>query len=101
MRLERLGLQRGQVETPPVPGTDDQIDVEFAVEGSPRNVSGTLATPGYGLILGANYQQSNLQNSLSVGLNYSQYQQSVNFITSIRISRWLASVVAITYFPPP
>jgi len=85
VRLERLGYFKGvEVETPQVPGTDDQIDVEFAVEEQPSGaISGTLAySQGYGLILGANYQQSNLQgsgNSLSVGLSYSQFQQSVNF----------------------
>ena len=84
VRLERLGYFKGvEVETPAVAGTDDQIDVEFAVEEQPSGaISGTLAySQGYGLILGANYQQSNLQgsgNSLSVGLNYSKYQQSVN-----------------------
>lgn len=85
VRLERLGYFKGvEVETPQVPGSDDQIDVEFSVEEQPSGaISGTLAySQGYGLILGANYQQSNLQgsgNSLSVGVNYSQYQQSLNF----------------------
>ena len=85
VRLERLGYFKGvEVETPQVPGTDDQIDVEFAVEEQPSGaISGTLAySQGYGLILGANYQQSNLQgsgNSLTVCLSYSQFQQSVNF----------------------
>jgi outer membrane protein insertion porin family len=85
VRLERLGYFKGvEVETPEVPGTDDQIDVEFAVEEQPSGaISGTLAySQGYGLILGANYQQSNLQgsgNSLSVGLSYSEYQKSLNF----------------------
>ena len=75
VRLERLGYFKGvEVETPQVPGTDDQIDVEFAVEEQPSGaISGTLAySQGYGLILGANYQQSNLQgsgNSLTVGLS--------------------------------
>ncbi len=85
VRLERLGYFKGvEVETPQVPGTDDQIDVEFSVEEQPSGaISGTLAySQGYGLILGANYQQSNLQgsgNSLSVGVSWSDYQQSVNF----------------------
>ena len=85
VRLERLGYFKGvEVETPQVPGTDDQIDVDFSVEEQPSGaISGTLAySQGYGLILGANYQQSNLQgsgNSLSVGVNYSEYQQSINF----------------------
>ncbi len=85
VRLERLGYFKGvEVETPQVPGSDDQIDVEFSVEEQPSGaISGTLAySQGYGLILGANYQQSNLQgsgNSLSVGVSYSEYQQAVNF----------------------
>ena len=85
VRLERLGYFKGvEVETPQVPGSDDQIDVEFSVEEQPSGaISGTLAySQGYGLILGANYQQFNLQgsgNSLSVGVNYSEYQQASTF----------------------
>ena len=54
VRLERLGYFKGvEVETPQVPGTDDQIDVEFVVEEQPSGaISGTLAySQGYGLIL--------------------------------------------------
>ena len=85
VRLERLGYFKGvEVETPQVPGKDDQIDVNFTVEEQPSgSISGTLAySQGYGLIIGGNYQQSNLQgsgNSLNVGLSLSQFQKSVNF----------------------
>ena len=85
VRLERLGYFKGvEVETPQVPGMDDQIDVNFSVEEQPSgSISGTLAySQGYGLIIGGNYQQSNLQgsgNSLNVGLSLSQFQKSVNF----------------------
>ena len=84
VRLERLGYFKGvEVETPAVPGTDDQIDVNFSVEEQPSGaISGTLAySQGYGLILGANYQQSNLQgsgNTLNLGLSWSKYQKSAN-----------------------
>ena len=64
LRLERLGYFKGvEVETPQVPGKDDQIDVNFTVEEQPSgSISGTLAySQGYGLIIGGNYQQSNLQ----------------------------------------
>ena len=85
VRLERLGYFKGvEVKTPQVPGMDDQIDVNFSVEEQPSgSISGTLAySQGYGLIIGGNYQQSNLQgsgNSLNVGLSLSQFQKSVNF----------------------
>ena len=85
VRLERLGYFKNvNVETPAVPGTENQIDVEFSVEEQPSgSISGTL---GYaqqaGLILGAQYQENNVfgtGNSTSVGINWSQFQQSVNF----------------------
>jgi outer membrane protein insertion porin family len=46
VRLDRLGyFSSVDVETPDVPGTDDQIDVNFTVEEQP---SGSIsATVGY------------------------------------------------------
>ena len=85
MRLQRLGYFKGvDVETPQVPGTDDLIDVNFTVEEQPSgSISATLGyAQGTGLILGGNYQQSNVLgsgNSLGVGLSSSDYQKSVNF----------------------
>ena len=84
VRLERLGYFKGvEVDMPLVPGKDDEIDVDFSVEEQPSgSISGTLAySQGYGLILGGNYQQSNLQgsgNSLNLGLSISDFQKSVN-----------------------
>ena len=85
LRLERLGYFKGvNVEMPEVPGTDDQIDVEFEVEEQPSgSISATLGfSQGYGLILGGNYQENNVLgsgNTLGLGLSYSKYQKSVNF----------------------
>jgi len=85
VRLERLGYFKGvDVETPQVPGTDDQIDVNFTVEEQPSgSISATLGySQGYGLILGGNYQQTNVLgsgNSLGVGLSASRYQKSASF----------------------
>lgn len=85
VRLERLGFfKEVNVETPEVPGTEDQIDVEYTVEESPSgSVSATL---GYaqdtGLILGANYQESNVfgtGNSVNVGINHSSFQTAYSF----------------------
>ncbi|MFU8815948.1 MAG: outer membrane protein assembly factor BamA, partial [Pseudomonadales bacterium] len=85
VRLERLGYFRTvNVETPEVPATDDQIDVHFTVEEQPSgSISATLGfSQGFGLILGANYQENNVLgtgNSLGVGLSYSQFQRSASF----------------------
>ena len=84
IRLQRLGFFKDvSVETPTVPGTDDQIDVNYTVEEQP---SGSIsATVGYaqrmGLILGLGYQESNVfgtGNSINIGINRSDYQQSLN-----------------------
>ncbi|HIL95916.1 MAG TPA: outer membrane protein assembly factor BamA, partial [Pseudomonadales bacterium] len=72
------------VETPAVPGTEDQIDVQYTVEEQPSgSISGTL---GYaqdtGLILGASYQENNIWgtgNSINLGVNHSSFQTAYNF----------------------
>ena len=85
IRLQRLGFFKGvDVETPQVPGTDDQIDVNFSVEEQPSgSISATVGfSQGFGLILGGNYQQSNVLgsgNSLGLGLSVSRFQRSANF----------------------
>jgi outer membrane protein insertion porin family len=85
VRLERLGyFSRATVETPEVPGHDDLIDVEFAVE---EQSSGSIgASIGYaqdaGIILGFNVQQDNFLGTgkrIGVGINSSQYQDLYNF----------------------
>lgn len=87
IRLQRLGFfKEVNVETPSVPGTEDQIDVNYTVEEQP---SGSItATLGFaedvGLILGLGYQESNVfgsGNSVNVSLNRSDFQEafSVSF----------------------
>ena len=85
VRLERLGFFRQvDVETPPVPGSSDQIDVNYTVEEQP---SGSItASVGYsqsdGLLLGGSISQSNFLgtgNNVSVGLNKSDVSQLYNF----------------------
>ncbi len=84
-RLERLGYFKDvNVETPEVAGTDDQVDVKFAVEEQP---SGSIsATLGYaqssGLIVGGGYQETNVLgtgNSMSLNVSWSQFQRAVAF----------------------
>ncbi|KAF1070506.1 MAG: Outer membrane protein assembly factor BamA [Pseudomonas citronellolis] len=84
-RLERLGyFKTVNVETPAVPGKDDQIDVNYSVEEQP---SGSIsASVGFaqsaGLILGASVTQSNFLgtgNYTSIGMTRSEYQTKYNF----------------------
>lgn len=85
VRLERLGYFKNvKVETPTVPGTDDQVDVDFSVEEQPSgSISATLGfAQGSGLILGAQYEENNVfgtGNSTSLSVSWSKYQQAVSF----------------------
>ena len=85
VRLERLGyFKEVQVETTEVPGTSDQIDVEYTVEEQPSGtIGGTVGyAQGSGLVLGANVQENNwLGTGKSVGfaVNTSKYQTVANF----------------------
>jgi len=84
LRLERLVFFKEiNVETPAVPGVDDQIDVDYTVEEQPTgSISATLGyAEAAGLILGASYQQNNVfgtGNSVNLGVNYSAFQTSYN-----------------------
>ncbi|PTQ71552.1 outer membrane protein assembly factor BamA [Pseudomonas sp. GV071] len=84
-RLERLGFfKEVNVETPQVPGTDDQVDVNYSVE---EQASGSItASVGFaqnaGLILGGSISQNNFLgtgNKVSIGLTRSEYQTRYNF----------------------
>lgn len=100
-RLERLGyFKEVSVETPQVPGTDDQIDVNYSVEEQP---SGSItASVGFaqnaGLILGGAISQSNFLgtgNKVSVGLTRSEYQSNYNF--SFVDPYWTVDGVSLGY----
>jgi outer membrane protein insertion porin family len=84
-RLERLGyFETVNVETPPVVGTSDQIDVNYTVVEKP---SGNLsAGAGYsqvqGIILNANISQDNVFGSgkrVNLAFNNSNYSTSYQF----------------------
>ncbi|WP_444943811.1 outer membrane protein assembly factor BamA [Microbulbifer sp. ZKSA006] len=85
VRLERLGyFKEVAVETTEVPGTSDQIDVEYTVEEQPSgSIGGTIGwAQSSGLVLGANIQENNwlgTGKSVGIGLNASTYQTSLNF----------------------
>ena len=100
-RLERLGyFKEVNVETPQVPGTDDQIDVNYSVEEQP---SGSItASVGFaqnaGLILGGSISQNNFLgtgNKVSLGLTRSEYQSNYNF--SFVDPYWTVDGVSLGY----
>ena len=84
-RLERLGFfQAVNVDTVPVPGADDLVDVNYSVE---EQATGSLsASVGFsqntGIILGANVSENNFFGTgkrVSFGVNVSNYVKSANF----------------------
>ena len=85
VRLERVGFfKEVNVDTVPVTGTDDQVDVIFTVEEQPSgSVGANLGySQGYGLMLGANLTENNFLGTgkqIGVGINKSTYQSSLNF----------------------
>jgi outer membrane protein insertion porin family len=84
-RLERLGFFGNViVDTPSVPGQNDQIDVNYRVEEqSSGNLSASLGfSQGSGLTLGLSVSESNFFGSgkrVSFGINTSDSVKSANF----------------------
>jgi len=84
-RLERLGyFESVNVETPPVPGTADQIDVNYTVtEKASGNLSaGVGFSQTQGIVLNANVSQDNVFGSgkrVNVAFNNSNYATNYQF----------------------
>ena len=84
LRLERLGFfKEVESETIPVPGVNDQIDVEFTVEEEfSGSIGGSLGYGAYGLVLGLNYNENNAfgtGRAIGIGINDSTWQRSYSF----------------------
>ncbi len=85
VRLERLGYFRQvDVETVPVPGAEDLIDVNYTVEEQPSgSVTASVGfAQGTGLILGGSISQNNFfgtGNRVSFSANRSEYQTALSF----------------------
>lgn len=85
VRMQRLGFFKSvEMETLDVPGSGDQLDLQYTVEEQPSGSIG--ASLGFaqdsGVILGANIQQDNfLGTGKSVGFNISasDYQKEISF----------------------
>ncbi|MGI1678528.1 MAG: outer membrane protein assembly factor BamA [Cellvibrionaceae bacterium] len=85
VRLERLGFFKGvEVDTVEVPGTLDQVDVEFTVEEQPSGSVGFQVgySDGFGAVIGANITNTNwfgTGKSVGFAVNHNKYQSSANF----------------------
>ena len=72
IRLERLGyFKEVNVETIPVPNTDDQVDIMYTVEEETTgSVGGNIGYSDFGLMLGFNLQEQNFigtGNTVGIG----------------------------------
>lgn len=85
VRLERLSyFKEVNVENKEVPGTSDQIDIEYTVEEQP--FASVNANVGYGqyagFLIGASLQHNNWMGTgkqVSASVNHSEYQTLYNF----------------------
>jgi len=84
-RLERLGyFEEVNVETPPVPGTSDQIDVNYSVVEKPSGnlMAGIGFSQTQGIVLNANISQDNVFGSgkrVNLSFNNSDYLTQYQF----------------------
>ena len=83
VRLERLGyFKEVSVETIPVPGTDDQIDISYSVEEETTgSIGGNIGYSDFGLMLGFNLQEQNFLgsgNTVGIGINKNIYSEMYN-----------------------
>ena len=88
IRVKRLGyFDDVNVETPPVPGTPDQVDVELSV--TEKSTGNLLAGVGYssaeGIVLSGSIAQQNIfgsGNALSLAINTSKYNRTYSVLFS-------------------
>ena len=83
VRLERLGyFKEVDVETVPVPDTEDQIDVLYSVEEETTgSIGGNVGYSDFGLMLGFNLQEQNFMgsgNTVGIGISKNVYSESYN-----------------------
>jgi outer membrane protein insertion porin family len=84
VRVRRLGyFEDVNIETPPVPGAADQVDIDVSV--TEKSTGNLLAGVGYssseGVVLSASVSQQNIfgsGNALSLAVNTSRYNRTYN-----------------------
>jgi outer membrane protein insertion porin family len=85
-RVKRLGyFDDVSIETPPVPGTSDQVDVDVSV--TERQTGNLLAGVGYssaeGVVLNGSISQQNIfgsGNALSLAINTGKYNRQLSMV---------------------
>ena len=85
-RVKRLGyFDDVNVETPPVPGTTDQVDIEVSV--TEKSTGNLLAGVGYssaeGIVISASLSQQNIfgsGNALALGVNTSRFNRLYSLV---------------------
>jgi outer membrane protein insertion porin family len=87
VRIRRLGYFEPDIniETPPVPGAPDQVDIEITV--TEKATGNLLAGVGYsssdGIVFSASVSQQNVfgsGNALALGINTSKYNRTYSFL---------------------
>ncbi len=82
-RLKRTQYFEGvDIETIPVPGTDDQVDAVYQVEEETTGqIGGNVGYSDFGIMLGFNLNERNFLgsgNTVGISVNKSVYQESYN-----------------------
>jgi outer membrane protein insertion porin family len=105
VRLQRLPyIESVEHETTPVPGSPDQVDVDFAIEeGLPGQFGGSLGySESQGIILGGNFIHSNFMgtgNRVSLNLSGGEYYKvyALDFTNPYRTIDGLSRQIAFQY----
>jgi outer membrane protein insertion porin family len=105
IRLQRLPyVESVEHETTPVPGSPDQVDVEFAIEeGLPGQFGGSLGySESQGIILGGNFVHANFMgtgNRVSMNLSGGEYYKvyALDFTNPYRTIDGLSRQIAFQY----
>jgi outer membrane protein insertion porin family len=105
VRMQRLPyVESVEHETTPVPGSPDQVDVDFAIEeGLPGQFGGSLGySESQGLILGGNFVHSNFMgtgNRVSLNLSGGEYYKvyALDFTNPYRTIDGLSRQIAFQY----
>jgi len=105
VRLQRLPyVESVAVETTPVPGTSDQVDVDFEIkEGLPGSFGGGIGySDSQGILLNGNFVHTNFMgtgNRISADLNFGKYRSVIGgsytnpYVTPNEVSR----TISLTY----
>jgi len=105
VRLQRLPyVEQVSVETVPVPGTNDQVDVDFEIkEGLPGSFGGGIGySDSQGILFNGNFVHTNFMgtgNRISADLNIGKYRSVIGgsytnpYVTPDEVSR----TISLTY----